>query len=312
MKLGTVIYRGAHRLAAPLDAETVDLLPDLMGISAQNMLSLTENWSIAGENVKDAVGPAEPVPINEGQRAPPIPQPMKIACIALNNGANKDRIIKGPNHPAGFIKPSSSLVRHGQPIRLRTASGRAHPEPDLAIIIGTGGAGISVGGAYDHVFGYTTINDLTAPLMRAEDTFHDRAIHPKESNPFEIEYLNSWVSYPGRYKRTDTFEPIGPWIATRNTVSDQHDLIVRRSHRDKVVPEDSTAKLAFEVSDVVNFKSSYMTLEMGDIILMDTALKKAGSDGLAVQDVDLTSLGGPIEVTISGIGTLANPVEVRT
>ena len=64
------------------------------------------------------------------------------------------------------------------------------------------------------------------------------------------------------------------------------------------------------VADVVSYLSGYMTLEPGDIVAMGTALK-ASAQGGAVQNVDLVALGGPIEVTISGIGTLRNPVELR-
>jgi 2-keto-4-pentenoate hydratase/2-oxohepta-3-ene-1,7-dioic acid hydratase in catechol pathway len=60
---------------------------------------------------------------------------------------------------------------------------------------------------------------------------------------------------------------------------------------------------------VISYMSGYQTLEPGDIIAMGTALK--ASSGGAVQNVNLTELGGPVEVTISGIGTLRNPVEVR-
>jgi 2-keto-4-pentenoate hydratase/2-oxohepta-3-ene-1,7-dioic acid hydratase in catechol pathway len=57
--------------------------------------------------------------------------------------------------------------------------------------------------------------------------------------------------------------------------------------------------------------SSYMTLESGDIIAMGTALKPSATGGSAIQNVNLAALGGPIEVTISGLGTLSNPVELR-
>jgi 2-keto-4-pentenoate hydratase/2-oxohepta-3-ene-1,7-dioic acid hydratase in catechol pathway len=53
-----------------------------------------------------------------------------------------------------------------------------------------------------------------------------------------------------------------------------------------------------------------MTLEPGDIISLGTALKSAGG-GQAIQTVDLNALGGPIAVSISGIGTLSNPVAKR-
>ncbi|HXJ25302.1 MAG TPA: fumarylacetoacetate hydrolase family protein, partial [Streptosporangiaceae bacterium] len=190
-----------------------------------------------------------------------------------------------------------------------------HPEPELAVVIGAApanaaGAGIPLSKAMDHVFGYTIINDLTSPDMRAEDTFHYRAIHPAKDGSDSIEYVDTWVSYPGRYKGADGFGPIGPWIVTADEIPDPHDLTVTCVHQGRVITEDSTANLTHKVDGVISFLSGYQTLEPGDIIAMGTALKASASGGAAVQNVNLTRLGGPIEVTISGIGTLSNPVEM--
>lgn len=219
--------------------------------------------------------------------------------------------MKGPNHPAIFIKPSSSLVGHGQPIRLREDFGRVHPEPELTVIIGKGGSEIPRETALEHVFGYSIINDLTAPLMRGEDTFHYRAIHPKAGGESGIEHVDSWVSYPGRYKGADTFGPMGPWIATRDSIPDPHNLTVRCVHKGEVITEDNTGNLTHKVADAIEFISSYLTLEPGDVISMGTALKAIDGKSKAVQNIDLTQDGGPIEVAISGIGSLINPVEKR-
>jgi 2-keto-4-pentenoate hydratase/2-oxohepta-3-ene-1,7-dioic acid hydratase in catechol pathway len=178
------------------------------------------------------------------------------------------------------------------------------------VVIGAGGADISPGAALGHVFGYTIINDLTSPTMRAEDTFHYRAIHPRPDGAEGIEYVDTWVSYPARYKGTDGFGPIGPWIATADSVPDPHTLTVSCVHQGRLVTSDSTGNLMHKVPDVIAFMSSYLTLDPGDIIAMGTALKPSAADGSAIQNVNLVALGGPIEVTISGIGTLANPVEL--
>jgi 2-keto-4-pentenoate hydratase/2-oxohepta-3-ene-1,7-dioic acid hydratase in catechol pathway len=238
---------------------------------------------------------------------PPIVRPGKVVCLALNNSANKDRIIRGPAHPATFIKPASSLIGHGQPIRLRKAYGRVHPEPELALVIGRTGRDIPEAKAYEHVFGYTIINDLTSPTMREDDTFHYRAIHPKSDGSEGIEYRETYVSYPGRYKGSDTFGPIGPWLCTRDEVPDPHALTVRCLHQERLITEDTTRNLFYKVPQVLAFVSHYMTLDPGDIISLGTALKSAGG-GQAVQTVDLNTLGGPIAVSISGLGLLSNPV----
>ena len=313
MKLGTVRLAGAERVAVAVDDEKDAHV--LLLDAGLTVAGLIGDWAAARPAIERAVGQAatradQQVPVSELEWLPPVPRPGKVICIALNNSANVDRIMSGPKHPAAFTKPATSLLGHGQPIRLKKEYGRVHPEPELAVVIGTGGADITKDAAPGHVFGYTIINDLTSPTMRAEDTFHYRAIHPKPDGGEGIEYVDTWVSYPGRYKGTDGFGPIGPWIATADSVPDPHDLTVSCVHAGRLVTSDSTANLLHKVADVIAFMSSYLTLEPGDIIAMGTALKPSAAGGSAIQNVDLVALGGPIEVTISGIGTLSNPVEL--
>jgi 2-keto-4-pentenoate hydratase/2-oxohepta-3-ene-1,7-dioic acid hydratase in catechol pathway len=305
VKLGTVQRDGALRVAVAADDERAALLdPDV------TMTGLIGDWAAARPAVERAVAQAALIPVGELEWLPPVPRPGKVVCIALNNSANADRIMSGPAHPAAFTKPASSLLGHGRPIRLKRSYGRVHPEPELAVVIGSGGSSISPAAAVEHVFGYTIINDLTSPTMRAEDTFHYRAIHPRSDGAEGIEYVDTWVTYPARYKGTDGFGPIGPWIATADEVPDPHALTVSCAHAGRLITSDSTANLTHKVADVIAFLSSYMTLEPGDIIAMGTALRASAAGGSAIQNIDLVALGGPIEVTISGIGTLVNPVEV--
>ena len=308
MRLGTVSVGGAQRVAVAIDAEqAVVLYPGL------SMTDLIEDWPGAKAAVERAVtdGARKAVAANSLTWLPPVPRPGKVICVALNNSSNADRIMSGPDKPATFNKPATSLLGHNQPIRLRKEWGRVHPEPELAVVIGSGGTDISRDDAMSHVFGYTIINDLTSPSMRAQDTFHYRAIHPKQDGTEGIEYVDTWVTYPGRYKGTDGFGPIGPWIATADEIPDPHDLTVICAHESRVITEDSTRNLTHKVADVISYMSEYQTLEPGDIIAMGTALKASASGGGAVQNVNLTTLGGRVEVTISGIGTLSNPVELR-
>ena len=307
MRLGTVSVGGAQRVAVAVDAEqAVVLYPGL------SMTELIEDWAGAKAAVERAVtdGARKAVAANSLTWLPPVPRPGKVICVALNNSANADRIMSGPDKPATFNKPATSLLGHNQPIRLKKEWGRVHPEPELAVVIGAGGTDISRDDAMSHVFGYTIINDLTSPTMRAQDTFHYRAIHPKQDGTEGIEYVDTWVTYPGRYKGTDGFGPIGPWIATADEIPDPHDLTVICAHESRVITEDSTRNLTHKVPDVISYMSEYQTLEPGDIIAMGTALQASASGG-AVQNVNLTTLGGRVEVTISGIGTLSNPVELR-
>ena len=238
---------------------------------------------------------------------PPVRRPSKICCLALNNSANSDRILEGPKHPAMFIKPASALLGHGGAIECKPEYGRVHPEPELAVVIGKTAKNIAARDAYDYVFGYTIHNDITSPSMRAEDTFHYRAIHPKAGDPKAIEYVDTWVSYPGRYKCCDTFACMGPWLITKDEISDPHNLAVSCSHQGELVTEDNTENLFYKIPEVLAFLSSHLTLLPGDIVSMGTALKKSAQGG-AVQNIDLNKLGGPVSVSIEKIGTLTNDV----
>jgi len=310
MKIGTVSVAGESQLAMPVSDTAALLVRDLWTGGPDDMIAaMAVAPELASRFARRSAGVPEHS-IDSLHWLPPIPRPGKLVCIALNNSANKDRIIKGPAHPAMFTKPATSLLGHGQPIRLRPDYGRVHPEPELAVVIGRGGADIAAADAYSHVFGYTIINDLTSPTMRTDDTFHYRAIHPRADDPTQVQHVDTWVSYPGRYKGTDGFGPIGPWIATRDEIADPHALTVSCLHQGRLITEDSTQNLFYKVPEVIQFVSYYMTLEPGDIIALGTALKSAGG-GQAVQTVDLNLLGGPIAVSISGIGTLSNPVTHR-
>ncbi|WP_088159123.1 fumarylacetoacetate hydrolase family protein [Achromobacter xylosoxidans] len=238
---------------------------------------------------------------------PPVRRPSKLCCLALNNSANSERILSGPKHPAVFVKPWTAMTGNHTALQIRPVYGRVHPEPELAVVIGVRAKDVSAAEAMNHVFGYTIHNDFTSPTMRAEDTFHYRAIHPSAGDPEQIEYVDTHVSYPGRYKCSDTFSAVGPWLVTADDIEDPHALDVSCSHDGRLITQDNTANLFFKLPEVIEFLSSYMTLMPGDIISLGTALRRSGG-GMAVQNVNLAELGGVVSVAISGLGTLSNHV----
>lgn len=278
----------------------------------RSMLALIEAgptaWQALRTAVADIVGePARGLALDEVTLLPPVRRPSKICCLALNNSANRERILQGPSHPALFIKPASALIGHDADICLHADFGRVHPEPELAVIIGREAKNIREQDAYAHVFGYTVHNDITGATMRGEDTFHYRAIHPAPDDPAGVRHVDTWVSYPGRYKGSDTFGCMGPWLVTADEIADPHALAISCAHQGRLVTADSTAHLTFKTPQVLAFISRYMTLWPGDIVSLGTALQPSGGGG-AVQNVDLTTLGGPVTVSIEGIGTLRNGV----
>ena len=312
-RLGAVVAEGALiDLAEAAAAAGVDR--ELSG--AGDMIALIEAGEPALAAARRAIDhalarPASVPRYREGIRwHPPVRRPSKIVCLALNNSANADRILSGPKHPASFIKGANALTGHGEAILIKRAYGRCHPEPELAVVIGRRAKEIRAAEAEGYVFGYTIHNDITSPTMRGEDTFHYRAIHPARDDATGIEYVDTWVSYPGRYKGSDTFSPLGPWLVTREEIPDPHALTVTCRHKDELVTEDSTANLFYKMPEVLAFLSQFMTLLPGDVVSLGTALKRSAPGTRAVQNIELDKLGGPVSVSISGIGTLTNPVTI--
>lgn len=325
MKLASFSTGERNRLGvAVTEEELVDLLEaaEMAGLTPDNPAMLLDmgmliesgdaGLALAREIMGAALGNAG-IPrytTREVTWLPPVRRPSKIVCLALNNSANKDRIIQGPEHPATFIKGANALTGHGQPIVIRPEYGRTHPEPELAVVISRTAKDVPEEEALRYVFGYTIHNDVTSPTMRQEDTFHYRAIHPSQDNPDEIEYRDTWVSYPGRYKGSDTFSPMGPWLVTKDDVPDCHALDITCSHQGELITADNTANLFFKLPQVIAFLSHYMTLLPGDIVSMGTALK-AGGGNKAVQNIPLHEKGGPVTVEIEGLGRLESPVAFR-
>ncbi|HUK01598.1 MAG TPA: fumarylacetoacetate hydrolase family protein [Steroidobacteraceae bacterium] len=318
MKLASFRAAGRDRLGAgTADGALIDITDATAAAGIADMIGFIEAGAAAIALARRALDearsgdrPARRYAAKDVIWQAPVVRPSKIVCLALNNSANADRIIRGPKHPASFIKGANALTGHGSAIRIKPVFGRCHPEPELAVVIGERASEIREQDAYRHVFGYTIHNDITSPTMRGEDTFHYRAIHPAKDDPARIEYVDTWVSYPGRYKGSDTFSPMGPWLVTREEIPDPHALEVSCHHKGELVTADSTANLFYKVPQVLAFLSQYMTLLPGDIVSMGTALKRSAPGARAVQNVELDKLGGPVSVTIESIGTLENSVDL--
>lgn len=319
MRLASFNANGKNRYGLTLDEQRVYDLMAILARDAQDppapnsLLDLIEQGPAAlrrAESIQNDIrANPEAFPyyrVADIRFLAPVTRPSKICCIALNNSANVERILSGPKHPAMFIKAASTLTGHDTPIICKPHYGRVHPEPELAVVIGKMAKDVPASHAYDHVFGYTVHNDITSPTMRSEDTFHYRAIYPKNGNEREIEYIDTWVSYPGRYKGCDTFSCMGPWLVTCDEIPDPHALAIE-CHRDgELITADNTENLFYKVPEVIEFLSSYMSLLPGDIISMGTALKASSKDSGAVQNINLGQSGVKISVVIERIGTLEN------
>jgi 2-keto-4-pentenoate hydratase/2-oxohepta-3-ene-1,7-dioic acid hydratase in catechol pathway len=252
---------------------------------------------------------------------PPVRRPSKILGVAINNLIGQ-RVAHRPfANPAFFLKPPSSLVGHGQPVVVHESYGVTHPEPELAVVIGRRAKEVSESDALEYVYGYTIINDITSPGLKAEDSIE--LIAPAGSSGGAYGKLLDWrsnrdadharstyLTYHARSKGTDTFGPIGPWIVTRDEVPDPNVLTVASFDGDTPVFVDSTSNLMFPVQRVIAHASEHMTLLPGDIIHCGTSMQAADhSPYRGITDWDLRRVDNrPMRIDIGGIGSLSNPV----
>jgi 2-keto-4-pentenoate hydratase/2-oxohepta-3-ene-1,7-dioic acid hydratase in catechol pathway len=241
---------------------------------------------------------------------PPVRAPGKICAVAMNNSASNARKISAPDHPAFFLKPASCLIGHLDPIRVRRYYGSVHPEPELAVVIGRRTRDVPADRALDAVYGYTIFNDITGNGMRAEDMFHYWAIYPKKDNPNETERVEQHLSYTARYKGSDSFGVLGPWLVTREEIADPDDLDVHCRIHGEIIAEDSTRYYNYKVAEVISFISYFHTLNVGDVISMGTAFKPAAGRK-SIHHANFQTVPGPVEISITGLGTQQNPVVIE-
>jgi 2-keto-4-pentenoate hydratase/2-oxohepta-3-ene-1,7-dioic acid hydratase in catechol pathway len=200
--------------------------------------------------------------------------PSKVACIGKNYA---DHIAEmggpAPEAPVVFLKPSTSVIGHGQSIALPRDSNRVDHEAELAVVIGHLCRDVPRDKALDVVLGYTIANDVTARDHQTQD--------------------GQWT----RGKGHDTFCPLGPWVETD---LDVRDVAVQCRVDGELRQDGRTSQLIHDIPAVIEWITAFMTLLPGDVILTGTP---AGVGPLTD--------GSRVSVSVEGIGTLTNPVVNR-
>lgn len=199
-------------------------------------------------------------------------QPSKIICIGRNYVEHaKEHNVDVPQVPLLFMKPPSAIINPGDAIVLPRQSQQVEHEAELVIVIGKRGRQIVAEEAQKYVCGYTIGNDVTARDLQRSD--------------------GQWT----RAKGFDTFCPFGPWI---DTDFDPSDAVITCRVSGQPRQMASTRDMVFNVSTLIAYISSVMTLEPGDLIYTGTP---AGVGVLKPGDI--------VEIEIEGLGKLSNPVE---
>lgn len=209
----------------------------------------------------------------KGIRLLPPCAPTKIVCVGRNYLEHARELgNEAPSEPLIFLKPPSSLIASGDAIVYPSISQRVDFEGELGIVIGERARNVQREKAAEYVLGYTIVNDVTARDLQKKD--------------------GQWT----RGKGFDTFCAVGPCLVSPDEVS--FPSLRVRTLVDGVVKQDgSVLDMIFTPDVIIEYITSFMTLEPGDLIATGTP-----------PGVGPLTPGCTVRIEINGIGVLENPV----
>ncbi len=206
-----------------------------------------------------------------------VARPSKILCIGLNYAKHaKETGSVIPTEPILFMKSTTSLAGPFDNIIIPKNSEKTDWEVELAIVIGKKASYVSEQEAMDYVAGYVLHNDVS-------------------EREFQLERGGTW----DKGKGCDSFAPLGPWLVTKEEISNPHNLRLWLSLNGKIMQDSNTDDLIFNIPQLISYTSQFMTLLPGDVISTGTP---AGV-GLGFSPNIYLKPGDVVELGIDGLGT---------
>ena len=272
----------------------VDLVPALAGtidVPASLLAYIHEGRAFHAQ-VRDAVAavtdwPAGTTfPLTEVRLHAPL-RPGKIVGVGLNyvehveeSSRSLDTAKELPDRPVLFSKPGTAVVGPGEPILHNgDMTQQLDWECELAVVMGTPARRVSEAEAYDHVFGYSITNDISARDQRRS---------------------GQWFFSKGQ----DSYAPFGPVIVTTDEITDPHTLQLRLSVNGDQRQNGNSEHMLFRIPALIADISSGVTLEPGDVI----ATGSPQGVGAAMNPPTFLQPGDVVRCEIERIGVLENPV----
>ena len=222
----------------------------------------------------------------------PIPEPRRsIFCVGKNYYAHANEFHSSgfdssgkeavPSAPIIFTKATTSVVGTDM-----TVMGSLDPtnsvdyEGELGVVIGKRAFGVGKQNAYDHVFGYMNVNDVTS----------------RELQRFHSQWLMG--------KSIDTFCPMGPWIVTADEAGDVTKMELETRINDEIRQKAVVSDLIFDIPTLIETMSRTMTLLPGDVIATGTA----EGVGIGFKPPKYLVKGDRMSVSFTGLGELNNTI----
>jgi 2-keto-4-pentenoate hydratase/2-oxohepta-3-ene-1,7-dioic acid hydratase in catechol pathway len=236
-----------------------------------------------------------PIPLSRVTLEAPIPRPRRnIFCVGKNYYEHAHEFAKSgfdssaaagavPKNPIIFSKvPESVVPTHAKVLIDPAVSSAIDYEAELAVIIGKEGRAIAKDKAFDHVWGYTIVNDVTARDLQGK--------------------YSQWLIG----KSQDTFCPMGPWAVTKDEL-DLDKAGIRCFVNGDLRQDSKISLLIFDIPTIIATLSQGITLKPGDVIATGTP---AGV-GIGFDPPKYLKSGDFVRVEVDGIGALENTIAER-
>lgn len=289
MKLVTYTEGGSEAVGL-LDADGTTVLDLAPVVGRRSMVEVVEDWDRLGSEIAAADGLRR---VEGARLCAPFPHPRRdlfavgknyrehVAEFGRSGYDTPQRSEDLPEKPIVFSKATTAVTGPFDDVEAHSGiTAELDYEAELAVIVGRGGRGISREQAFEHVWGYTIVNDVTA-----RDVQRDH---------------KQWLLG----KSLDTHAPMGPWAVSADEVGDVGALVVSSTVNGEPRQKAPVADLIFDVPELIRVISAGITLLPGDVIATGTP---AGV-GIGFDPPRFLEPGDVVECAITGLGALRNTI----
>ena len=206
-----------------------------------------------------------------------VARPGKVVCVGLNYSDHaKEAGMKLPAEPVVFMKGSNTVVGPNDPIIIPRGSSKVDWEVELGFVIVKDTSYLdNAQEAADYIAGYCVSHDVSA-------------------RDFQLEREGQWT----KGKSCDNFNPLGPYLATKEEVGDVRNLSLSLDVNGQRMQSGNTSTMLFDVFYIVHYLSQFMTLEAGDLVCTGTP----PGVGLGMDPPQFLKEGDVVELRIDGLG----------
>jgi 2-keto-4-pentenoate hydratase/2-oxohepta-3-ene-1,7-dioic acid hydratase in catechol pathway len=243
MKLLRVGPKGNEKPAAldkdgkirDISSHVSDLNPENVNFETMTKLQSADLSSLPELSLSERVGSC-------------VTKPGKFVAIGLNYSDHAAETgAEVPSEPIMFMKATSCIAGPNDDVQIVSGSKKLDWEVELGIVIGKETKHISEDKAQDHILGYCLVNDVS-------------------EREWQIEKMGQWV----KGKSHDTYGPIGPYLVTKDEISDINNLKMSLDVNGNRMQSGNTSTMIFNVNVIVSYVSKFMSLQPGDIITTGT------------------------------------------